>query len=282
MIKAKKQFGQNFLKDTSVLTKIIQSMPHNETNALVEIGPGLGDLTQKLLQVKSVTAYEVDDELSALLKKTFRDALHEGRLVLQETDVLEAWRSLGNLSDKSYDLVANLPYYIATTIILNALKDKKCKSMTVMIQKEVAEKFSANVGDKEFSSLAILAQTLGPVRLMFDVPPESFDPAPKVVSSVIRFDKQREFVSDDDSGVFSSMEAYQEFESYLKYAFNSPRKTMIKNLSARYDKALLLSLFEQLELGATLRPHQVDTATHHHLFNKLTKVIDNGNKRPGQ
>lgn len=276
MVKAKKHFGQNFLKDTSVLTKIIQSMPLNESNALVEIGPGLGDLTQKLLQVKPVIAYEVDDELSALLKKTFKDAYNEGRLDLQETDVLEAWEKQGSLCTRSYDLVANLPYYIATSIILNALKDKKCKSMTVMIQKEVAEKFAANVGDKEFSSLSILGQTLGSVRILFDVPGTAFDPPPKVVSSVIQFNKRRAFVSEEDEAVFPDIQTYERFEKHLKEAFKSPRKTMVKNLSMLYNKADVIALFESLEIPPSHRPHQVDTATHHHLFNELTKVIHNG------
>ena len=278
MIKAKKQFGQNFLKDTSVLDKIIKSMPHNNANALVEIGPGLGDLTQRLLEVKPLKAYEVDDELSELLKKNFEDAFQTGRLDLQETDVLGAWEEQGSLHVNSYDLVANLPYYIATTIILNALKDKKCKSITVMVQKEVAQKFSANSGDKEFSSLAILTQTLGTSRLLFDVAAHSFDPPPKVTSSVMQIVKEREFVSEDKNGVFESFAKYKQFENYLRQIFKSPRKTAIKNLSGFWDKTFLTTVFESLGLAPTLRPHQIDTATHHHLFNELTKVIEDDRK----
>ena len=135
---AKKQFGQNFLKDQSVLRKIIEAMPKNE-NKLVEIGPGLGDLTKFLVDVKSVEAFEVDTDLCKLLQSEFQEEISTKRLQLNCGDVLKAWKSA--LVDEEYDLVANLPYYIATNIILKALEDPMCKNILVMVQLEVAEKF---------------------------------------------------------------------------------------------------------------------------------------------
>ena len=188
-VKAKKQYGQNFLKDTTILDKIIQSMPNNN-NYVVEIGPGLGDLTKNLVKYKDMTAYEVDTDLIGILKSKFAIEIEEGRLKLIHADVLEAWDKQKTLYDGKYDLIANLPYYIATNIILRAFEDRACENIIVMVQKEVAEKFTAKVNDKEFSSLGIITDLMSiEARILFDVPPESFDPAPKVMSSILYIKK---------------------------------------------------------------------------------------------
>src|SRR5574344_1664137 len=97
-VKAKKQYGQNFLKDSTILDKIIQSMPNNN-NHIVEIGPGLGDLTKNLVKYKDLTAYEVDTDLIGILKSKFAIEIEKGNLKLIHTDVLEAWDKLKNLHD---------------------------------------------------------------------------------------------------------------------------------------------------------------------------------------
>ena len=148
-VKAKKQYGQNFLKDTTILDKIIQSMP-TKNNYIVEIGPGLGDLTKNLVKYKDMTAYEVDTDLIRILESKFAIEIEEGRLKLSHTDVLEAWDKQKTLHDGRYDLIANLPYYIATNIILRAFEDSACENIIVMVQKEVAEKFTARVKEKEY------------------------------------------------------------------------------------------------------------------------------------
>ncbi|MDD3343568.1 MAG: 16S rRNA (adenine(1518)-N(6)/adenine(1519)-N(6))-dimethyltransferase RsmA [Sulfurospirillaceae bacterium] len=267
MIEAKKKFGQNFLKDTTILSKIIQSMPRNERK-LIEIGPGLGDLTQKLLEVKPLTAYEVDEDLCVYLRKTFAKTIDECKFTLVQTDVLKQFQK-GSLSDEPYDLVANLPYYIATTIILEALEDQNCKSMTVMVQKEVAQKFVALPKTKEFTSLAILTQSIGNAALLFDVPPESFDPQPKVVSAVLKIDKQKEFIEGKFSGIFESNEQLQKFKRYLRASFQSPRKTWLRNISSEFDKAVVQEIMHDENLPITIRPHELSVLSHHLLFKKL-------------
>ena len=267
MIEAKKKFGQNFLKDTTVVSKIIQSMPQNERK-LVEIGPGLGDLTQELLKVKALIAYEVDEDLCVYLRKKYSTKIDEGQLTLVQTDVLKQFEK-GSLCDESYDLVANLPYYIATTIILEALEDPNCKSMTVMIQKEVAEKFAALPKTKEFTSLAILAQSIGMAAILFDVSPESFEPQPKVVSSILKIDKQKEFVEGKFSGIFESDEQLQKFKKYLRCSFQSPRKTWLRNISSEFDKSYVEKVMYEQTLPITIRPHEISVLSHHLLFKTL-------------
>jgi 16S rRNA (adenine1518-N6/adenine1519-N6)-dimethyltransferase len=243
IIKAKKKFGQNFLKDKHYLEKIVQAMP-NTDNLVVEIGPGLGDLTEKLLEKRRVTAYEIDQDLCEILKEKFPN------LNLKCGDVLEFWQE--TLENEEYDLIANLPYYVATNIILKALKDKNAKNILVLIQKEVADKFSAKAGDKNYSSLAILAQSVAKVKKLFCIPPGAFVPAPKVTSSVILFEKFENSFN-------------EEFAKFLKVAFANPRKTLKKNLSAKYKNFDP----EDFGLAKNIRPHQIDGSTFFRLFSNV-------------
>ena len=260
-IKAKKKFGQNFLKDEQVLVEIIQSMPHNN-NHIVEIGPGLGDLTKKLVKCKDVTAYEVDRDLYSILQTEFSEELESKRLDIILGDVLQKWDNNSSLYDTRYDLIANLPYYIATNIILNSLNDKNCEHIIVMIQKEVADKFTALCGQKEYSALSVITQLISKeVKTLIVVPPESFDPPPKVDSSVIYIQKDMDKKLDFD------------FNKFLKVCFSQPRKKLTKNLFCAYEKELIESIFVQLDIKETARPHEVDASLYSHIY---TKVKQNG------
>ncbi|QKF80692.1 16S rRNA (adenine(1518)-N(6)/adenine(1519)-N(6))-dimethyltransferase [Halarcobacter ebronensis] len=254
---AKKKFGQNFLKDSTVLSKIIQSMPNNN-NHIVEIGPGLGDLTEKLVKYKDTTAYEVDTDLIGVLKSKFAIEIENKRFELIHTDVLKAWDEKGSLHEESYDLIANLPYYIATNIILRAFEDSNCENIIVMIQREVAQKFTAQVNDKEYSSLSIITQIVSKeARILIDVPPESFDPPPKVTSSVLFISKKDNVTLDKD------------FLKFLKVSFSQPRKKLFKNLTAIYKKEFLSNIYSELNIEETLRPHEVDVSLYSQLYTKV-------------
>ncbi len=265
-IEAKKRFGQNFLKDTSVLNKIIQSMPKNDL-LLVEIGPGLGDLTQMLLRVKPLRAYEVDRDLCVHLREKFSKEIEKKQLKLEQTDVLECFEK-GSLDKEPYNLVANLPYYIATKIILEALEDEKCNSMTVMVQKEVALKFSAPVKTKEFTSLAILSQSIADVELLFDVPSSSFEPAPKVTSSILKIVKKREFIK-GARALFESEKDFIGFKKYLRISFASPRKTWAKNISSIYNKDFAKKLLKKMNITTNTRPHELSVTDHLNLYKEI-------------
>jgi len=231
----------------------------NTSNKVVEIGPGLGDLTKKLLQKKELVAYEIDEELCEILKEKFPN------LELVCGDVLDSWVD-SSLRDEKYDLIANLPYYVATNIILKALNDENCENILVLIQKEVAEKFSAKSGDKNFGSLGIIAQSVSNVEIMFDIEPSAFNPPPKVMSSVILFKKHKSKYN-------------EEFAKFLKVAFVAPRKTLIKNLSSKYSKDVLLDIFDILELSQTIRPHQLTTELFFQIYDRLKGENNNGKQR---
>ena len=256
---ASKKFGQNFLKNDYYLQKIVQAMP-NDNLKVAEIGPGLGDLTKELVKVRNVTAFEVDNRLCEHLATEFKEPIEKGVFELRCGDVLERWE-IGNLLDEPYHLVANLPYYIATNIILKAFKDEQCQSILVMVQKEVAVKFSASVKEKEFSALSVLAQSVGKATLCFEVAPEAFVPVPNVTSAVLLIEKNQ---SRDD----------EIFEAFLKKAFQQPRKKLSKNLTAAFSKDIVNALFSKLELDSNTRPHEVPTEIYHQLYNALKDKLD--------
>jgi 16S rRNA (adenine1518-N6/adenine1519-N6)-dimethyltransferase len=271
LIKAKKRFGQNFLKDESILEKIIQSMPNDEKK-IVEIGPGLGDLTKRLLESgeREVVAFEIDLELCDYLQDKFVDQLQTKELTLVCNDVIKEWDNRKSLLHQPYHLIANLPYYVATNIILRALEETHCSSILVMIQKEVAQKFSAQVGDKNFSALSVLASAISDCRILFDVPPECFDPAPKVTSSILWLSKKGSYIPDERyKGLFVSKEEFEKFKVFLRVSFSAPRKTLIKNLKSNYSKELILEYFNQNEIAHNLRPHQLSISHYHLLFRKI-------------
>ena len=273
MIKAKKEFGQNFLKDSVILDKIVQAIP-NDTSNIVEIGPGLGDLTLRLLKISKVKSYEIDRDLEKILTAKFADELENGRFELVLGDALEIWQN-GGLSEKKYFLAANLPYYVATNLILRAIDDDDCLGFVVMVQKEVALKFCPTSKNSDFGAISVLANLFGKCEFLFEVPPLAFEPPPKVTSAVMRLVKN-EFLSEHKK--FANLDEYAEFKGFLRVCFSAPRKTLLKNLSSKFDKNLLNEIFANLQISQTIRSHELDFA----LFLKIFKNLKVENERRKQ
>ncbi|ARJ57422.1 16S rRNA (adenine(1518)-N(6)/adenine(1519)-N(6))-dimethyltransferase RsmA [Campylobacter cuniculorum] len=253
MIKAKKYYGQNFLTDKNVLKQIIQAIPKGTQN-IVEIGSGLGDLTQELLKISRVKAYEIDDKLIPYLKKKFQKELECEKLKLFHQDA----NKIDSFDENKYLLVANLPYYIASRLILKALEDEHCLGLIVMIQKEMALKFCANEGESEFSSLAVLSAMICERKMLFEVEPSCFNPPPKVTSAVISLIKKGEFK--DFCELWS-------FKAFLKDCFKSPRKQLLKNLKLHREK--ITELLNQFELKENIRPHEICVDLYLEIYKKL-------------
>lgn len=254
--KAKKKYGQNFLKDSYFLRQIVQAIP-STSSQVIEIGIGLGDLTDELLKIHNLIAYEVDEDLCSLLTKRHSSLLETQKLRLILSDVLEIEGNTGWLHPEPYFLVSNLPYYIATLIVLKLLRDEKCEGFVVMTQKEVAEKFCACVGEKEFCALSVIAQSVGEIELLFEVPASAFEPAPKVTSAVFRVIKKPNH---------PRIEEIEKLEVLLKQAFSAPRKKLAKNLSSFYPKQKIEEIFSHLGIDENLRPHEVSTTLYHQIL----------------
>lgn len=190
---------------------------------------------------------------------------------LDEKNASQTFPKSSWLATSPYILISNLPYYIATRIILIALKDPLCKGFVVMTQKEVADKFCANSGDSEFCALSVLAQSVGDIRKIFSVPKEAFEPMPKVTSSVFSLRKEQESFLGDFT---KSSQRWLSFEKMLKHAFVSPRKKLLSNLARHYDKKQLEEIFATLGMPPDSRAHQVSTQKYHHIFTKLERIHD--------
>lgn len=186
-----KSLGQNFLIDDSVLEDIVNGAEINEEDFIIEIGPGVGTLTaQLLMKAKKVTAIELDSDLIPILEKELGEnekfnLIHKDALKVDFNELIG--------EEKSVKLVANLPYYVTTPIILKLLKDEyKFKSLTIMIQKEVAERINAEPDCKEYGALSVLVQYYCNTSIVRRVAPTSFIPRPKVESIVIKLDRLEE------------------------------------------------------------------------------------------
>ncbi|AIY81282.1 16S rRNA (adenine(1518)-N(6)/adenine(1519)-N(6))-dimethyltransferase RsmA [Clostridium botulinum] len=183
-----KSLGQNFLLDESVLNDIVDGAEVNENDFIIEIGPGVGTLTAKLLQkAKMVTCIELDNDLIPILQQELGEydkfeLIHNDALKVDFNEIMK--------NEEHVKLVANLPYYVTTPIIVKLLKENhKFESLTIMIQKEVAERINAEPNCKEYGALSVLVQYYCNTKIVRKVSPESFMPRPKVDSIVIRLDR---------------------------------------------------------------------------------------------
>lgn len=215
--KFSKSLGQNFLIDDSVLEDIVNGAEVNGEDFVIEIGPGVGTLTaQLLMKAKKVTSIELDNDLIPILTEELGE--HENfSLIHNDALKIDFNEVIGD--EKSVKLVANLPYYVTTPIIVKLLKDQyNFKSLTIMIQKEVAERIDAEPNCKEYGSLSVLVQYYCNTKIVRRVAPSSFIPRPKVESIVIRLDRLPEprVKAKDEKLMFELVRA----------GFNMRRKTL--------------------------------------------------------
>ena len=246
-----KKFGQNFLIDTHVLDKIIQSANITKDDMVLEIGPGIGTMTQYLAQAAGkVIAVEIDKNLIPILEDTLSG--YDNVRVINE-DVLKL--DLKKLADeenngKPVKVVATLPYYITTPIIMGLFENHvPIKSITVMVQKEVADRMQVGPGTKDYGALSLAVQYYAKPYIVANVPPNCFMPRPKVGSAVIRLERYEEppVKVKDEKLMFRIIRA----------SFNQRRKTLANGLknSAEldYTKEEIEAAIEALERGASIR-----------------------------
>lgn len=221
----KKNFGQNFLIDSNIIENIVLAANITKDDFVLEIGPGIGSLTQYLAEnARKVAAVEIDKNLIPILKETVG---HYENLEIINSDILklDIIKLIEEKNDgKPIKVVANLPYYITTPIIMELLEKKiPVKSMTLMVQKEVAQRMQAKAGTKDYGALSIAVQFYSQAKIDFIVPPSCFMPKPKVESAVITLTVLEEkAVKTIDEELFFNI---------VKYAFGQRRKTLINTLN---------------------------------------------------
>ena len=223
-LKAKKRFGQNFLINESIINNIVEKSQISPEDVVVEIGPGLGNLTETLLdKAKIVLAFEIDEDMIRILQDRFKE---RDNLVIINKDILQADiqeianRYLTSAGNK-IKIVANLPYYITTPIMFKLFKySGYIETMTIMVQKEVADRIIAEPGSKDYGVLSINTRYYGASEKLFDVPNTSFTPAPNVTSSVVKI----------TIGKISNVQDEEIFFKLVKASFAQRRKKLINSI----------------------------------------------------
>lgn len=236
--KAKKSLGQNFLKSKSALDAMCKSSDLFKSDVVLEIGPGKGALTEYLLRhVDKVIAIEKDHNLCEILSEKFKEEITSGHLVLVKGDVLEFEPSIFNLGKSEYKIIANIPYNITGAIIKKFLTiANHPESMTLLVQKEVAERIVARDGKESILSISVKAY--GTPKYVMKVGKKFFTPQPKVDSAIIT-------IKNISKNNFLNLKEEERFFEIVKAGFAHKRKVVIKNLEDVLPKIKLQNYFEE-------------------------------------
>ncbi len=253
----RKRFGQNFLVDDTVITKIVETIQPNPTQTIVEIGPGLGAITKPLLEKSGVlTAIELDRDLASRLRDRFGD-----KISLYNTDALEF--DFASLEAESrLRVVGNLPYNISTPLLFHLLEYAKIiKDMHFMLQKEVVDRMVAAPNNKSYGRLSVMIGMYCETEALFDIEPGSFNPPPKVVSSFVRLTPK----SEQPDPILAS-----HVQRIVTAAFSMRRKTIRNSLKKLLSSEQLLSA----EIDPNLRAENVSLSGYLRLADTLMAQND--------
>lgn len=263
-----KGLGQNFLIDEQVVQNIIDASKPTEDQVVLEIGPGIGTLTRAILSTGApVVAVEIDNRLIPILKDIMKEydnfqLIHQDIMKLDIQGVKEAYGHNNRMM-----VVANLPYYITTPIIMKLLETKEAfQSIVVMVQKEVAERMAAAPGGKDFGALSVAVQYHAVPRIVTTVPPHSFIPKPKVHSMVIALDLRSEpAVKVADEKLFFRV---------VKASFGQRRKTLLNSLAGGLglDKNIIKEVLESLGIDSGRRGETLSLEEFGLIADELYKV----------
>ena len=265
-----KKFGQNFLIDAHVLDKIIRAADIGKDDMVLEIGPGIGTMTQYLAEAAGkVIAVEIDRNLIPILQDTL-DGYENVRLINEDVLKLDLRKLVQEENEgKPVKVVANLPYYITTPIIMGLFEGSvPVSSITVMVQKEVAERMKTGPGNKDYGALSLAVQYYADTYLVANVPPNCFMPRPKVGSAVIRLTRhERPPVETVDEKLMFDI---------IRAAFNQRRKTLANGLNNSdkldFPKETIVNTIERLGKGAGVRGEMLTLKEFADLSNYLAEA----------
>lgn len=258
----KKTLGQNFLKDDNIVNKIVNATEYKKNNLVIEIGPGAGALTKKLLpKVDRAVLYEIDTRLEKILNKELSE-YNNYDIIFDDFLNRNVNDDISNYNFDNLYIVANLPYYITTPIISKIIEDKiPAREIIIMIQKEVADRLCASVGTKEYGQLTVFLNYFYDIKKVTNVSKNSFVPKPKVDSAVIKMVKKDklEYVKDLDF-----------FSKIVKDSFRFKRKT-IKNNLCNYDMEKIEKVLEKYNFDVNTRSENIPYYVFVEIANELLK-----------
>ncbi len=269
-IRANKRYGQNFLIDDNVLEKITKISEIENNDLVIEIGPGLGNLTEYLIEKAGyLLLIEIDNNMIEILNDRFRNRsnykiINDDVLKVNLKEIIESLEKTNNTKYSNIKVVANLPYYITTPIIFKLLEDdNRIDDIVVMVQKEVAERMVANSKTKDYGILTLMVKYLSETNIEIIVPNSSFIPAPDVTSAVIKLKKIKRYKTSNEQLLFKLIHA----------AFAQRRKKMINSLeSCRFnnmDKKSLENLFMGLEININCRAEELELEEYIKIVEKI-------------
>lgn len=268
--RAKKSFGQNFLVDENILHKIINHAELDKTIGIIEIGPGLGALTQHLANhAKKVLAYEIDEFMLEVLKETL-GAYDNVKIINQ--DILKA-NIISDINKYLNDcekivVIANLPYYITTPIIFKFLElDFSFGYYIFMVQKEMAERLTSKPQTKDYNALSVMMNYKTNSRMLFNVSRNCFYPAPKVESAVIK-------IEEIDKGY--NVDNEELFFKFVRGIFVNRRKTLINNINSTFkiEKDIIKNVLKAQDFKENVRPEELSTGNIVALYNLLKDFLN--------
>ncbi len=245
-LKAKKKFGQNFLIDSNIVDNIAKNAC--DFNCLtIEIGPGLGALSEMLLKYsKYVDAYEIDRDMYEILNNSIDDE----RFHVYLEDFLDT--DLSKYEGQEIRVCSNLPYYVTTPILFKLFNSNlDISKITVMVQKEVCDRFKAKTGSEDYNALSIIVQYLYDVKLEMNVSKAVFYPSPKVDSAVVSFTPKFKRNFEYEKGLFE----------FIENCFVNRRKTLNNNLKSFLDSDTISKIYKELNLKDSVRAQELDLDT---------------------
>lgn len=254
--RARKRFGQNFLNDPTIIANIVAAIHPSADDQLVEIGPGLGAITGELLEkVDQLNVVELDKDLIPFLVAKYE---HTGKLRIHQADALKFDFSQLCSNNGKLRVVGNLPYNISTPLIFHLISQADCiKDMHFMLQKEVVDRLAAGAGEKAYGRLGIMVQYYCKVEPLFEVPPGSFDPPPKVDSAIVRLTPYETLPLTTQSPEL--------LQKLVTQAFSMRRKTLRNALKNLADADQI----EAAGINPGQRPEQVSLADYVNLTEHL-------------
>lgn len=258
----KKKFGQNFIIDENIINSIISKSDITKDCMVIEIGPGAGSLTYKLAaSAKQVLCYEIDNTLQNVLEENLKD-LRNVDIIYQDFLEANVKQDLANYEFEKLYVVANLPYYITTPIIVKLIEDEiPVDKIVVMVQKEVGNRFKAQPGSKDYSSLSVYLNYYFEISKLLDVSRNIFIPKPNVDSIVVEFKRKESTYQLNDSQLFFQL---------VRDSFRQKRKTLRNNLK-HYDLSLVETVLNEYHYDLSVRAEQLSIEIFVAIANRLSK-----------
>lgn len=258
--KFNKNFGQNFISDKNLLNAIVHDSGISAESEVLEIGTGAGTLTEEISKVaKKVVSYEIDKKLTEFLSEKFENITNVEIIIADALKLPIAEIEKNFMAN--YHIIANLPYYITTPLIFKFLEEtNRAKSITIMVQKEVAKKIVANANDENYGSLSVILSHYCNCKITRIVKKQMFTPKPKVDSAVIKLTRKEDVIYNKN------------FSQFVSHIFSMKRKTLVNNLlKMNYEKEKILECLQKNNISEKSRSENLTLSQIRQIYSNLDK-----------